>query len=156
MLKEREDSEKAALEKSVLDSIPKSQKVFGNTVYWVTIFAAVGAFFTPIFILANPSNNMLNPNIVFGAIFAGATPAEVWAYSASGVFPGAHFYLDYITKADSWAMIFTVIGCGFGLFGLIPAVIYQIKEKDWFCAIHCIIITILIFFSVIGVLSING
>ena len=147
---------KADLEKQIWDSIPKSQKIFGSSIYWVMIFAAVGAFFTPIFILANPSNNVLNPNMVFGAIFAGATPAEVWAYSVSGTFPGAHFYLSYMTKADSWAMIFTVIGCGFGLFGLIPAMVYQVREKDWFCAILCIIITILIFLSVIGVLIING
>jgi len=145
--------EKTELEKQILSAIPKSQLIFGNTVYWLTIFVAVGAFFVPIFILAYPSNNMLNPNIVFGAIFAGASPAEIWSYSASGEFPGAHFYLSHITKADSWAMILTVIGCGFGLFGLVPAIIYQIREKDWFCAVFCFVIAALIFLSVIGVLS---
>lgn len=145
------------LEKQIFDALPKSQKVFGNTVYWVTILSAVGAFFVPVFILANPANNVLNPNLIFGAIFAGASPEEVWSYSITGAFPGAHFYLDHITKADSWAMLFVVMGCGFGLFGLVPAVMYQIKkEKDWFCAILGIVLIVLIVLSVIGVLSIEG
>ncbi|MCL2568262.1 MAG: hypothetical protein FWE12_02340 [Oscillospiraceae bacterium] len=145
------------LEKQVLDAMPKSQKIFGNTVYWVAIWSAVGAFFVPVFILANPSNNVLNPNLIFGAIFAGASPTEVWSYSTTGGFPGAHFYLDHITKADSWAMLLIAIGCAFGLFGLIPAVIYQLrKEKDWFCATLGTIIIALIVLSVLGVLSVGG
>ena len=145
------------LQKQLLDAIPKSQRIFGGTVYWVMIFSAVGAFFAPVFILADPANNVLNPNLIFGAIFAGATPAEIWSYSVTGAFPGAHFYLNHITRADSWAMLFTAIGCGFGLFGLIPAVAYQIKiEKDWFCAVLGTIIASLIFLSVMGVLSLYG
>jgi len=145
------------LESPVEHNIPKSQIIFGNVVYWLSIFSAIGALFVPIFILANPSNNVLNPNIVFDAIFAGATPAEIWELSVSGSFPGAHFYLDHITKADSWAMLFIVIGCGFGFFGLVPAVMYQVmKERDWFCAIFGTILAALIFFSIIGVLSVYG
>jgi hypothetical protein len=151
----REENE--TLRQSVLDNIPKGQKIFGSTVYWVTICVAVGAFFVPIFILANPANNVLNPNLIFGAIFAGASPDEVWSLSLTGTFPGAHFYLNHLTKADSWAMLFIAIGCAFGLFGLVPAVVYQIKvERDWFCAGFGICICALIFLSVIGVLSIGG
>ena len=143
------------LERQVLDAMPKSHKIFGSTVYWVTIFSAIGAFFVPVFILANPANNVLNPNIIFGAIFSGAAPAEVWSHSVTGAFPGAHFYLRHIAQADSWAMLFIAIGCGFGLFGLIPAAVYQIKsEKDWFCAALGIIIALLIFLSAIGALNI--
>ncbi|MCL2567955.1 MAG: hypothetical protein FWE12_00750 [Oscillospiraceae bacterium] len=149
--------ERAALEQQTLDSIPKSQKIFGNTVYWVAIWSAIGAFFVPIFILLNPTNNILNPNTLFGAIFAGASPEEVWGYSVTGSFPGAHFYIDYITKADSWAMLLIAIGCGFGLFGLVPAVLYQVKrEKDWFCAILGTIIAVLTLLSVVGILRIEG
>ena len=149
--------EKDALRQSVLEGIPKSQRIFGNTVYWVMIFSAVGAFFAPVFILANPANNVLNPNLIFGAIFAGASPEEVWSLSLTGTFPGAHFYLNHLTKADSWAMIFIAIGCAFGLFGLIPAVIYQVRvERDWFCVCFGACICALIFLSAIGVLSIGG
>ena len=141
----------------ILDEAPKSQRIFGGTVYWLTIFAAVGALVVPVFILANPSYNMLDPNLAFEAVFAGADPAQIWEYSMYGQFPGGHYYLRHITLADSWAMIFIVIGCGFGLFGLIPAVVYQVvKEKDWFCAGLGIVIAALIFLSMIGVLNIAG
>jgi len=131
--------------------------IFGSVVYWVTIASAVGALLTPVFILADPFNNVLNPNIVFRAIFDGLDPENIWEYSVGGTFLGAHFYLNYISKADSWAMIFIVIGCGFGLIGLVPAIVYQVvKEKDWFCAILGTTIAALIFLSIIGVLSIEG
>jgi len=144
-------------EKNSEFDIPGSQKIFGNTVYWVAIAATVGALIVPVFILACPSNNVLNPALVFRAIFEGAAPAEIWAHSASGEFPGAHFYLDYLTKADSWGMIFCAIGISYGIIGLVPAVLYQaFKEKDWFCAILGSIIIVLIFLSLIGVLSVAG
>jgi len=133
---------------------PKSQRIFGSVVYWTAIVSVVGALIIPAFILANPANNVLNPNTVFGAIFAGESPAEIWEYSISGEFPGAHYYLDYITKADSWAMIFIVIGCAAGFLGLVCAVFYQLlKEKDWFCVILGTMICALIFFSMAGIIS---
>jgi len=138
-------------------NIPKSQKIFGNTVYWVSIVAAIGGLFAPVLILADPSNNILNPNIIFSAIFGGQSPAEIWGYSEAGTFLGGHFYLSYMTKADSWAMMLIVVGCAFGLIGLVPAVIYQtFKEKDRFCAALGMIISLLIFLSIIGVLNIAG
>jgi len=147
----------SCLEKQTGVSIPKSQQIFGGIVYWVTITSAVGALFAPVLILANPSNNVLNPNIVFMAIFEGQSPAEIWGYSVAGTFPGGHFYLNHMAQADSWAMIFIVIGCAFGLIGLIPAIIYQVaKEKDWFCAALGTVIAVLIFLSIIGILSIEG
>lgn len=136
-------------------SAPKSQQMFGSIVYWVSILSTVGALIVPIFILARPENNMLNPNLVFEAIFRGASPDEIWGYTEAGTFPGAHFYIEHITKADSWAMLFISIGCAFALFGLVPAAIYQaVKEKDWFCSIFGAVIIGLIFFSMIGVISI--
>jgi len=144
-------------EKQVTDRIPKSYKIYGNILYRVTVAVAVAALFVPVWILADPGNNVLNPNIIFSAIFEGASPEEVWAHSISGGFPGAHFYLEYITKADSWALLFANIGCGVGLFGLVPAAAYQaIKERDWFCAVLGAVLAALIFLSMIGVLSIAG
>ena len=133
---------------------PKSQWIFGSAVYWAGIISAVGALLVPVFILAAPANNVLNPNAIFDAIFAGAIPDEIWEHSISGDFPGAHYYLDYITRADSWAMLFIVLGCAAGIIGLIPAVVLQIfKEKDWFCAVLGVMIIGLILFSMVGILT---
>jgi len=143
--------------KQILPNIPKSQRMFGSTVYWITIVVAASALLVPIFILANPAGNILNPNLVFQAIFQGASPTEIWSYSAYGAFPGGHFYFSHITMADSWAMLLIAISCGFGLFGLVPAVVYQlIKEKDWFCAALGGTLIVLILLSSIGVLNIAG
>jgi len=145
-----------AMRKQILDATPKSQKIFGSTVYWITIFVAAGALLVPIFILANPSYNMLNPNLVFQAIFEGASPRDIWGYSAYGAFPGGHFYLRHIAMADSWAMILIAVSCGFGFLGLVPAAAYQfVKEKDRFCAVLGTIVALLILLSAIGVLNIG-
>jgi len=143
--------------KQILPTIPKSQRMFGSTVYWITIFVAASAILVPIFILANPVGNMLNPNLVFQAIFEGESPAEIWSHSAYGAFPGGHFYFSHITMADSWGMLLIAISCGFGLFGLVPAVVYQlIKERDWFCAALGAILIALILLSSLGLLNIAG
>lgn len=137
------------------DIMPKSQQMFGSIVYRVSILSTIGALIVPIFILARPENNVLNPNLVFEAIFRGASPEEIWGYTETGVFPGAHFYIEYIGKADSWAMLLITIGCAFALFGLVPAAIYQaVREKDWFCSILGFVIVGLIFSSMIGLINI--
>ena len=135
------------------DALPVSQKLFGNIVYWVSILSTIGALIAPIFILARPANNVLNPNLVFNAIFRGACPEEIWGYTEAGVFPGAHYYFEYFGLADSFAMLIIVIGCAVALFGFIPAIAYQVfKEKDWFCAVLGSAIVVLILLSMFGLI----
>ena len=111
--------------------IPTSQRVYANVIHWVTLAVSIAALFIPIFVLANSSNNVLNPNMIFGLIFEGTSPNEIWATSSVGGFPGTHFYLQNIFKADSWAMLTVNIGCVVGLFAIVPAVIIQFfKEKS--------------------------
>jgi uncharacterized membrane protein YfcA len=112
-------------------SIPASQTAYANVIHWVTLSVSIAALFVPIFVLVNPANNVLNPNRIFGAIFNGASPEAIWATSISGAFPGTHFYLSNITKADSWAMMTVNIGCAVGLLAVLPAVLIQLlKEKN--------------------------
>ena len=136
------------------DQIPKSNLIFGNVVYWIIIVCAAAMLILPAIILAAPDANMLHPNIIFGEIFAGASPRQIWSRSAAGDFPGAHFYIGNLNLADGWAMLFMNIGCGVGFFGLAAAVIYQItKEKDWFCAILGAALSAMILLSATGVLN---
>ena len=115
--------------------IPTSQRVYANVLHWVTLTVSIVTLFVPIFMLVNPANNVLNPNMIFTAVFNGASPSEIWALSKSGIFPGAHFYLQNIFMADSWAMLTINIGCAVGLIAAIPAVLIQFfKEKDIFNA----------------------
>jgi hypothetical protein len=134
----------------------KSHYIYANTVHVITIISALMSLFIPIAILAFPGADILNPNKIFGAIFSGASPQQIWSMSSTGSYPGAHFYLKHILSPDAWAMIGINLGCSVGLWGLIPAIIYQtVKEKDWLEIITGTLLALLILFSLLGILSIG-
>jgi len=134
--------------------VPASQRAYANVIHWVTLTVSIAALFVPIFVLANPANNVLNPNTIFGAIFNGASPSEIWATSSTGGFPGTHFYLQNILSADSWAMLVVNIGCAVGLLAVIPAVLIQFfKEKDRLSACLGTVMAALIVCAMTGVLG---
>lgn len=134
-------------------SLPTSVRVYANIIHWIMLAVSVAALFVPIFVLANPANNVLNPNTIFGAIFNGASPSEIWAISSTGGFPGTHFYLQNILAADSWAMLVVNIGCAVGLIAVVPAVLIQFfKEKDRVCACLGTVMAALIVCAMTGVL----
>jgi hypothetical protein len=146
-------SDRTRLEKT----IPFSNLVFGNIVYWLAILSAVIALMAPVFMLVDPYNNILNPSVTFGLVLDGAAPAEIWSLSQTGSFPGAHFYFDFIAKADSWAMLAVSLSCSISLWGLIPAIFLQLlKEKNYFNAITGALLALLIFLSMMGVFASAG
>ena len=113
------------------------------------------ALFVPVFLLADPSNTLLNPDEMFSTIFNGAGTEEIWKLSAAGGFPGAHCSLQYIGKSDSWAMPAINLGCSVGLWGLLPAIAIQIlRERNWLDAILGLALAALICLSMLGVISI--
>lgn len=112
-------------------SLPASIRVYANIIHWIMLVVSVAALLIPVFILANPANNLLNPNTIFGAIFNGATPNEIWGTSVFGAFPSINAFILNLTKTDSWAMLIVNIGCAVGLVAVIPAVMIQFfKEKE--------------------------
>jgi len=132
--------------------IPTSQLVYANVMHWVTLTVSIVALFVPIFILVNPANNILNPNLIFSAVFNGASPNEIWALTDTGTFPGAHFYLQNIFMADSWAMLTINIGCAVGLLAVIPAALIQFfKEKNILNACLGTVMAVLILCALTGV-----
>ncbi len=147
--------EKNNEEKVKAIKIPHSHIIYSEIVHWVTIISSVLALFIPIFILLKPDNNLLNPNLILGAIFSGAKISEIWGMSSAGVFPGAHYGLTNLGMADSWALLSINIGCSVAIWAIIPAILFQLfKEKDYFSAILGIVFTCLVFFSMIGVLNV--
>jgi hypothetical protein len=114
------------------------------------------SLFAPVLILGFPGN-VLNPNRIFAAIFQGAGPAEIWAMSSAGTFPGAHFYLRFPGAPDAWAAFVINLGCSVGLWGLLPAIVLQFtKEKDYFEAIAGVLLALLILLSMTGILALEG
>lgn len=134
--------------------IPQSHIVYSNIVHWITIVSSVASLFVPVFILFKSSRNMLNPNLILGAIFSGASISEIWGMSQIGIFSGAHSYFSYPGFADSWALFFINLGCSVALWAIIPAIILQIfKEKDYFTAFLGTIFAVLVLFSMTGLLN---
>jgi hypothetical protein len=134
----------------------KSHAVYAQTVHIITIVSAVMSLFAPLFILGFPGN-VLNPNRIFAAIFSGASPAEIWAMSPAGTFPGVHFYLRYPGAPDAWAAFAINLGCSVGLWGLLPAIVLQFaKEKNYLEATAGVLLALLILLSVTGILALEG
>jgi hypothetical protein len=132
--------------------IPASEWTYASIIHWITLAVSIAALFMPIFVLVNPSNNMLNPNTIFGAIFSGASSAEIWSMTSTGGFPGAHFYLQNITKTDSWAMLIVNIGCAVGLFAAVPTLlIHFFKEKKIVDGCLSGALATLMLFAVLGI-----
>jgi hypothetical protein len=138
-------------------ALAKSHAIYAQVVHVITIISAVMSLFMPIFILALSGANVLNPNRIFAAIFSGARPEEIWAMSSTGGFPGTHFYLRFPGAPDAWAMFAVNLGCSVGLWGLLPAIGYQItKEKNYVEALGGLFLALLIFFSMTGILVLKG
>jgi hypothetical protein len=135
--------------------IPQSHRLYASIVHWITIAAAVLALFAPLIIVAWPERNVLEPGAALTAIFNGAAPEQIWALSASGVFPGAHYYFDYPLCGDSLAQMIIVLGCSVGVWALIPAAILQFtREKDWFYATVGSILAALMLLAMLGLLRV--
>ena len=131
--------------------IPSYQTAYGNAVHWITILSCVIATIAPVFILAKPENNVLNPNRIFNSIFSGETPAQVWAAAGSG-FPGGHFYLTNFCTGDGFAQFGVALGCSVTLWGLLPAILILLKKKDYLHTIVCTLAFLLIAFSMSGLI----
>lgn len=136
--------------------IPESHLIFAGIVHWLTIVSCLIALVAPVFILLFPENNVLNPNLVFGAIFSGATPAEIWKMSPTGSFPGAHFYLTNFFTGDGFAHFGVALGCSVGLWALLPAMfVMQKREKDYMYFFICSLLVILILLAMTGLLNVQ-
>lgn len=141
------------ISKSVDYYIKPSQRVYADIIHWITLCVSIAALFVPLFVLADPGSNFLDPNQIFGAVFRGAGPQEIWRITGAGDFPGVWNFIKNISFADSWALLTIMIGCAVGLFAVLPAFLIQLfKEKDIQNGILGMIMSALIIFAVIGII----
>lgn len=135
--------------------VPKSAHVYAEVVHWITIAVCVIALFAPLFIISNPQNNLLNPNMIFAKIIQGATTNEIWSISATGAFPGAHYYLQHPAWGDSIAMFAVALGCSVGLWALVScAALLLSRERERFYGVVSLAFALVIVLSMFGVLHI--
>ena len=141
-----------------LPEISKSQLYYGKVIHWITFVACLIASAAPVLILIFPKANLLNPNLVFGAIFEGKKPADIWA--AAGVpFKSGDFWKLFFHNfftPDGFATLGIVLGCSVSLWALVPAVWQFAKKKEYFYVCVSLFVMALISLAMSGLVSMAG
>ena len=136
----------------------KGQLYYAAVAHWVTIASCLIALIAPVLILLFPERNLLNPNLLFGAIFEGKKSADIWA--AAGVsFKSGDFwnlFLDHIFTPDGFAALGVVLGCSTALWALPPAVWDFINKREYFYIGVSLFVMTLILLAMSGLINMAG
>ena len=132
--------------------MPRAQLIYGEIVYWITIFASLICMVGPVISVANPDNNALNPYRLFNAIFEGKSADEIWN-EVGGGFPGGHFYLKNMTTGDGFTQFGLALGCSVALWALLAAALMFFRSKNYIYVFLSLWVSILVFLSMIGAVS---
>jgi hypothetical protein len=131
---------------------PRPQIVYGQTVYWLSITAALICTLAPIAAVALPGKNVLDPHFLFSSIWAGKKPEAIWQAAAGG-FPGGHFWLHNLPSGDAIIQLGIALGCSCAGIGLLAASIAYLKEKKphygW--AIAALVIAVFVALAAAGI-----
>lgn len=135
--------------------IPASQLIFGESVYWLCVIAAIVCMIGPIIAMLSMDGNVMNPHYLFASIFKGNTANAVWEEVAGG-FPGGHFWLDNIATGDGFTQLGLVIGCGCALPALMATAIVYLKKKErsYIWVLFSLGIAVLIAISILGIVNV--
>ena len=141
-----------------MPEIDKSQLYYGKVIHWLTIVSCLITLIAPVLILLFPRSNVLNPTLIFDAIFAGKKSAEIWA--AAGVpFKSGDFwklFLGNILTPDGFATLGITLGCSVTLWALIPAVWQFFKKKQYFYVCVSLFVMALISLAMSGLVNMAG
>jgi hypothetical protein len=132
--------------------MPKTQLVYGEMVYWVTIVACLICMVGSVLSVAFPDNNILNPYQLFGAIFEGKSAHQIWE-EVGGGYPGGHFYLSNLTKGDGFTQFGLALGCSVALWSLIVVAFVYRSEKNYLYLFLAIWVAVLVGLSMTGIIS---
>ena len=138
--------------------IHKSQLYYGIVVHWLTIISCLIALVSPLLILSFSRADLLNPNLVFGAIFDGQKPAEIWESSGMQYVPGDFWrvYIRNLLRPDGLATSGIVLGFSITLLGLIPAVWVFAKKREYIYVGISVFIMALIILAMSGLINMAG
>jgi hypothetical protein len=136
-------------------SIPKHQRLLGNTIYVISTTFGLSVIIVTVLILVMPERNMMNPEIVLEEIFNGASLQQIWLISDLSELPENHYYVKNLGLIDNFAMLIILFGSTLSLLVLIPLTIYLVFiQKDYLYAIFCTVIVMLFVLSLFGILKI--
>jgi hypothetical protein len=132
---------------------PAAHHAYGTVIYWVSIVSTAICIVGPFLALMFPGSNVLNPHYLFYAIWQGRKPLQVWSETGAG-FPGAHFWIANLLKADGFTHFGIVIGCASAGMALVAAGIAYLRrgrrEPGW--AILCLVNAAIVLFALLGII----
>ena len=107
---------------------------YGGVMYAIGFISCMIALLAPLLILLFPHSNILNPNLVFGAIFSGQSPAEIWMTAGVDFRQGNFWRLlrDNLFTPDGFAIFGIALGCSSAFLALCTAAWSYAKGKKWF------------------------
>ncbi|MFC1861091.1 hypothetical protein ACFLYL_02270 [Chloroflexota bacterium] len=135
--------------------IPVSQRVFGDTVYWICVVSAIVCMVGPVIALLSVDSNVMNPHFLFASIFEGNTVDVVWK-EVGGGFPGGHFWMDKFAAGDGFTQFGLAIGCASALPALIATALVYIlrkKERRFIWVFFSLVIAAMCAVSILGLVS---
>ena len=141
-----------------IPEIQKSQLHFGKVVHWLTILSCIISLLAPPLILLYPGKNLLNPALIFNALFEGKSPVEIWAVAGAVFTPGDFWklFLGNFFRPDGFATLSITLGCSVTFWGLIPAVYQFIKKKEYFYCCVSLFVMALIALAMSGLINMAG
>jgi len=136
----------------------KAQMHYGYVVHGITIASCLIALAAPVLILSFPGANLLNPNLIFGAIFEGQSPYEIWLSAGVQFEPGDFWGLFWngLFAPDGFAMFGIVLGCSSALWALLPSAWSYAKEKNALYLWISVFIVFLILLAMTGIINMAG
>jgi len=138
--------------------IAKSQLYYGGVTHWVSIAVCFIALLAPVLILLFPGHNPSNPNRIFGAMFEGKRPAEIWA--AAGVpFETSGFWKLFVKNfftPDGFATLGVALGCTVTFWALLPAAWQYAKTKEYLYFCISLFVMVLIVLAMSGIANMAG
>jgi hypothetical protein len=136
--------------------IARSQIVFGDIVYWLTITSAIICIIGPVLSFASIGSNVLNPHYLFADMWAGMSPNGIMEKMGGAAATG-HYWIHNLATGDGFTMLGMVIGCVVALPAMcVAALIYIVKEKSYIWAFGALWIVMLVVVSVLGIVSIES
>ena len=141
-----------------LPEIDKSQLYYGEVVHWITIVSCLVTLIAPVLILMFPHSNLLNPTMIFDAIFEGKRPAEIWQAAGVPFRPGDFWklFLGNLFTPDGFATLGVVLGCSVTLWALFPAALQFFKKKKYFYVCVSLFVMALIALAMSGIINMAG
>ena len=97
--------------------VPISGVVYGEIIYWLTVGSSFVVLLGTIISFIE-TQSLVSSAYILKSVFTGKSVEEIWLSSDIGQIPDIKFYLTTFNFGES----ITILGIGFGVFSVIPAV----------------------------------